>query len=147
MTDTILTPKVTLTPRDVDLLRMARAGTLRQQRYGHDGGDVELDVACRELQQYGLLRADLGLTPDGEAVLARRDEPVTVPMTAEAARWLSRWLHEQHHELGGHDADLALSVRDAANLAAIRHDRPGITDDGLADLARSRLDGLDRGVM
>lgn len=114
----------------MDLLRLARDGELARARHrADDDGDSELDVACRQLQQYGLLRADLGLTPDGEAILARHDEPVTVVITAEAARWLSRWLHNIHHELRGHDADLVLAVRDAANIAVIHHERLGITAD------------------
>lgn len=143
MTDMILNPSpphpnTVLTARAVDLLRLARGGELARQRHrADDDGEGELDVACRDLQRLGLLRANLGLSADGEAVLARRDEPVSVAMTAEAARWVSRHLHNTHHELRGRDADLALAVRDAANLAVIRHERPGVTAEHLDESLRA----------
>jgi len=128
-----------LMPRDVDLLRRAGDGRLREQREAlmrseeaEPGECAELDVAVGELRQLGLLGAELGLTPDGEAVLARRDQLVTLTVTAETARWLARWTHNLHHEIRGRDAELALDVRDAATHAVLSHEHPPVTPGRLA---------------
>ena len=128
-----------LTPRDVDLLRRAGDGRLREQREllmrseeAVPGECAELDVAVGELRQMGLLGAELSLSPAGAAVLARRDEPVTLTVTAEMARWLARWLHNLHHELRGRDGELALDVRDAATDAVLSHEHPPATPGDLA---------------
>ena len=128
-----------LTPRDVDLLRRAGDGRLREQREAlvrneeADPGEcAELDDAVRELVGLGLLDAQLSPTPAGVAVLARRDELVTLTVTAEMARWLARWLHNLHHELRGRDGELALDVRDAATLAVLNHEHGWVTPGDLA---------------
>jgi len=137
-----------LMPRDVDLLRRAGDGRLREQREAlvhseeADPGEcAELDVACRELRQMGLLDAQFGLSPAGEAVLARRDQLVTLTVTAETARWLARWTHDLHHEIRGRDAELALDVRDAATHAVIGHGHPPVTAGRLAGRVTGGLGG------
>ena len=122
-----------LSPRDIDLLRRAGDGRLREQREqlmrseeADPGECAELDGAVGELRQRGLLGAELTPSPDGEAVLARRDQLVTLTVTAETARWLARWLHNLHHEFRGRDGELVLDVRDAATDAVLSHERaPG----------------------
>jgi len=139
-----------LMPRDVDLLRRAGDGRLREQREAlvrseeaEPGECAELDVAVGELIGLGLLDAQLSPTPAGAAVLARRDEPVTLTVTAEMARWLARWLHDVHYEVGGRDGELALEVRDAATHAVISHEHPPVTPGSLA----GRVTGGPRGAL
>lgn len=118
-----------LRPRDVDLLRRAGDGRLREQHEllvgseeAQPGECAELDVVVGELVRLGLLDAQAGLGPAGAAVLARREGLVTLTLTAKMARWLGGWLHSMHPGLGGRGGELALGVREAATLAVLNHE-------------------------